>query len=49
MKRGQRRLHAVLWLVVAPALAIVLWLGISHRPASPVNDALPPALGTEAH
>ncbi|MEL6300372.1 MAG: hypothetical protein AAFV47_14185 [Pseudomonadota bacterium] len=48
MKRFQRRAHAVVWLLVAPTLAVVLWLGISNRPADPMNDALPPALSTEA-
>ena len=48
MKRRQRSAHLLIWLVLTPALAAILWVSLKHRPAEPVNDALPPALNVEA-
>lgn len=33
MNRFQRRLHLVLWLLVAPACLALLWLGLSVKTA----------------
>ena len=48
MKRVQRKIHFVIWLVLAPLIAVVLWLALSHRPEAPVNPELPEALVEEA-
>lgn len=48
MRRAHRRVHIAMWLIIAPALAVVLFLALSQRQAEPVNDALPEALRTEA-
>ncbi|MEE9380014.1 MAG: hypothetical protein V3V03_01285 [Hyphomonadaceae bacterium] len=44
MKRAHRRTHLLIWLVLGPAMAAILWLAISLRPAAPVNDDLPVSL-----
>lgn len=44
MKRPHRRAHVLIWLFVAPALALSLFLALSHRPLEPVNEALPEIL-----
>lgn len=41
MKRAHRRLHVLTWLVLAPVLAAVLWLAVTHRQLEPVNETLP--------
>lgn len=48
MKRAHKRNHLIIWAVLAPVLALILWLALSLRPAEPVNDELPQALATEA-
>ena len=48
MKRAHRRLHVLIWLVLAPLIAIVLWVALQHRPAEPINDTLPEAFAGEA-
>lgn len=48
MKRAHRSAHRLIWLVLAPLLAVILWLAVTERPAEPVNDALPTALQGEA-
>ena len=47
MIRSQRRLHAVIWVLMAPLLALVLALALLERPAEPVVDSLPPVLEGE--
>ena len=44
MKRAHRKVHFILWLVVGAVIFAVLALAVAHRPAEPVNDALPAAL-----
>jgi len=35
MRRPQRRLHLVLWIAIAPAIAAGLFLALKNAPASP--------------
>ena len=44
MKRKHRKAHFLLWLVLGPAIAAILLLAVTERPASPVNDNLPNTL-----
>ena len=48
MRRAHRKAHIAMWLIIAPALAVVLFLALSQRQAEPVNASLPEALQTEA-
>ncbi len=48
MKRAHRRVHFAVWAILGPIILWVLVLAVQHRPAAPVNDALPPALIEEA-
>ncbi len=48
MRRAHRKVLLAMWLVIAPALAVILFLALSQSPAEPVNEALPDALRTEA-
>ena len=47
MRRAHRRAHIAMWLLIAPALAVVLFLALGERRPEPVNEALPDALKTE--
>ena len=47
MKRQYRHMHLLIWLILGPVMAIILWLAVSLRPATPVNDELPSALTEE--
>ncbi|MEL7128947.1 MAG: hypothetical protein AAGK23_05320 [Pseudomonadota bacterium] len=47
MKRAHRRAHAILWLMLTPAIAAILWFAITDRPDAPVNETLPPILTGE--
>ncbi len=38
MRRPQRRLHLMLWLLVAPAAAAGLLLALRHAPVAPVGE-----------
>lgn len=33
MKNAQRRAHRLIWLILPPLLAGMIWLGVSARPA----------------
>lgn len=44
MIRAQRRTHLLVWMLLAPLLALLLVLAVSLRPAEPVADSLPPPL-----
>lgn len=48
MKRAHRTLHQIIWLVLGPVMAAILWLAVTLRPAEPVNDELPTSLTEEA-
>ncbi len=46
MRRPHRKVHAVVWAILGPAVLLGLWLGIAARPsmptqAAPVVDELP--------
>jgi len=41
MKRAHRMAHRLIWPLATLAIALLLWLSVSHRPADPVNPALP--------
>jgi hypothetical protein len=47
MKRAHRTAHRLIWLILGPALAGLLWLAVTVRPDDPVNPALPDALPHE--
>jgi len=47
MKRVHRSAHRMVWLLLAPAIAAVLWLAITNRPGPLVNDTLPPSIITD--
>ena len=47
MRRAHRKVHVLMWVLIAPALAVVLYLALSNRQTTPVNDALPDVLQTE--
>lgn len=38
MRRPQRRLHLIMWIVIAPAIAAGLVLALRNAPADPVAD-----------
>lgn len=38
MKRPQRRLHLIMWIAIAPAIAAGLVLALQNAPADPVAD-----------
>ncbi|MEO1475541.1 MAG: hypothetical protein AAFS13_04090 [Pseudomonadota bacterium] len=44
MKRVHRRIHVGIWLLVAPAMAAMIWLAVSLRPSPTVNPSLPAPL-----
>ncbi len=48
MRRAHRKAHVALWLLIAPALVVVLYLALSARQSVPVNESLPEALQTES-
>lgn len=48
MKRAHRKSHFLLWLILAPIMFATIALAVLHRPAAPMNDALPDALIEEA-
>lgn len=48
MKRAHRKSHFLIWAVLAPVIFCITLLAVMHRPAEPVNDALPNALTEEA-
>lgn len=43
MTRRQRRVHAVVWLVLGPALVVLLVLAVSNRARFPVEAVTAPA------
>ena len=47
MKRQHRARHKVLWLLLPPVMAAVIWFAVDLRPEEPVNDALPGGLIAE--
>ncbi|MEM6810568.1 MAG: hypothetical protein AAGA41_02190 [Pseudomonadota bacterium] len=47
MRRAHRKAHVALWLLITPALAVVLYLALTDRQSVPVNDSLPGVLQTE--
>ncbi len=48
MKRSHRKTHLLMWLVLGLVMIAVLLLAVLHRPAEPVNEALPDLLIEEA-
>ncbi|MEO0722484.1 MAG: hypothetical protein AAFY43_10090 [Pseudomonadota bacterium] len=48
MKRAHRSAHRFIWLLLPPAIAVILWLALTERPDEPVNATLPYALSEEA-
>ena len=47
MKRPHRYAHVLIWLILAPLLAAVIYLSVKLRPADPVNPELPAGLAEE--
>lgn len=47
MKRAHRNTHRLIWIILAPVLAVLFWLALEVRPGPIVNDSLPPALSEE--
>lgn len=41
MRRNHRRWHRLIWLLLAPVLAVSLWAALQLRPQDPVNDEVP--------
>jgi len=41
MKRSHQKWHKVIWVSLAPILAVLLGLSYVNRPGIPINDALP--------
>lgn len=48
MKRAHRKTHLLIWILLAPIMVAALLLAVMHRPADPVNEALPDLLIEEA-
>jgi len=48
MTRAHRQRHLLIWLILTPVIAIILWQSLLHRPEAPVNDSLPPLLTEDA-
>ncbi len=44
MKRGHRKWHKRIWLLLGPILFVLLGLDLSLRPDAPVNNVLPQIL-----
>ncbi len=49
MKRVHRRAHRIAWAILAPLIALSLWLAITLRRADPLNEQLPRVSLEEAH
>lgn len=49
MKRSHRTMHRLVWLLLAPALAAIIFVALQVAPDEPVNDALPAELLLEAN
>lgn len=45
MKRPYRRIHLLIWLILAPATAIAGYIAWQMRPAAPYSE-LPPGIET---
>ena len=45
MKRAHRNTHRLIWLLMTPALLLVLYLALEARPDDPINNALPELSG----
>ena len=41
MKRAHRRVHLVMWVLLLPALAVLLYAVLQARPSPPVQDDFP--------
>ncbi len=48
MKRAHRKTHLLLWIILGPVIVCTLLLSVLHRPAEPINEALPDTLLEEA-
>ena len=47
MKRAHRKSHFFVWVILGPVIFAIILLAVLHRPAEPVNEALPDALSEE--
>lgn len=47
MKRAHRKLHFLIWAILAPIIFCVVLLAVMHRQAEPVNDVLPGVISEE--
>jgi hypothetical protein len=47
MKRRHKRLHLLIWLLLAPTIAAILYLSITLRPSDPIDNMLPESLVEE--
>ncbi|MEL7028662.1 MAG: hypothetical protein AAGL49_05490 [Pseudomonadota bacterium] len=47
MRRGHRRAHLIMWIVLAPLTAAGLFLALSARKADPVEPYAPPLSASE--
>ena len=48
MKRAHRRLHRLVWLLLVPATAAVVWLAADALSEAPENRDLPASLSSGA-
>lgn len=47
MRRAHRRVHVLVWLILAPAVAFGVYAAIAQRPGEPLTD-LPDAIAEDA-
>ena len=49
MRRAHRTAHLVIWLILTPLIAVIVWAALAYKPVSAENEALPAALIEEAN
>jgi hypothetical protein len=47
MRRAHRRIHVLVWLILAPAVALGVYAAVTQRPREPVTE-LPDAIAEDA-
>lgn len=49
MRNAHRHAHKLIWIVLVPVLAGILFFAFAERPADPMNSSIPDALTEEGN